>query len=243
MSQLVISITETRAEVGIDLGEGQIIRQIKDNSWVKLRIAARMSVINDTGAIPLNRPLLAMGLCSGNTNSIADETCAHFFGYGCWYSTGLVATWGRSVGATYIQLTPGVTSMNFGIIENGVWRDSGVIAALTNLPRCYGPISGSGNWASSVLAFDITKLGGTNYDIRTTCHRTGTTDPDITRAVFEYALTGSTISIGGHAGYTPGTTTTTVDEATYGTLDHFNMYWSLPYPTFMIHDIAVIRML
>lgn len=195
------------------------------SSWTKMRVAARLC-IRDQGVNLTGTPRLALGLCSGSTNTFGAATTTHFVGVVTnnatltrnagppVYYSGLNLAACKRVGST---LTTNASAINGG--------GSFMFAQPADGYR-------------TLFFVDIEK-GSPNYTMNA-FYRNSSTGADVSADDFLYYAQLDTPSL---TGYNFGTArTVAVDEGADGTLDHVNPAWSMASPQIEISDLAIVKL-
>lgn len=242
MSATVLEYTFGTTDRGVKLSEGEIIRPWKDDSWTTIRVGVRFCALDDTGSAPTAGSSLLFGVCSGSTNTVTSATTDHAILVGNSYGAGSAGYTSSTFsdadafGARYGTPNPRIIKK-----ENS---STGVYTVGSTVGLSFiGNTASSATFFSCVASLDITRAATYTFRYCVPDIGTGTVDVITTsQADFLAQMTASSPSLSRHTTSSVINSTTTIDEATYGTLDHVTFSWNRAAPTMFIQDIIVVKL-
>lgn len=235
----------------VELSNTELTRQLSiGTNWTRLGIAWQTDVGGSlTSGVPLLTPGFCVGVCSGGKGPMQGEDCDHFFGYNVGGAGGLsitVETGNTTQGyETYTNANARRVMQYEGGVETLSSYSLGTNSAKATLGGCHpdalttgfrsmGGVIGISKNGSTWSVGDVT--GGTSY-------YGGTSQP---KDQMDFILRARSIAnVGTMADtylgiyryiYSPGGSAT-VDEATYGDLDHLCFSWPNLSPTLRLWSL------
>lgn len=208
-------------EAAAQLSGGSFARKISlPVGWSKVRVGIRLH-LTSTGAALTGSNSVAIGLCSGLTNTFGDVTTTHWAGL---YSDDVnFFTTDRYAWATYPSKKVG-TTITKGTRSTDVYIGAGAASASADI---------------ALFFVDITK-GSPNYTFNLFLHSANSTPGNFTNADFLSFMQQATPS---NTGYTyTSNVTVAVDEATDGVFDSINLYWSTTQIAMEVCDVGLVQL-
>ena len=208
-------------ETAAQLSGGSFARQISlPVGWSKVRVGIRLH-LTSTGAALTGSNSVAIGLCSGLTNTFGDVTTTHWAGF---YSDDInFFNTNRYAWATYPSKKVG-TTITKGTRSNDVRIGAGAASATADI---------------ALFFVDITK-GSPNYTFNLFIHTTDGAPANTTNADFLSFMQQATPSLSEYT-YTSNVTLA-VDEATDGVFDSINIFWSTTQIAMEVCDVGLVRL-
>jgi len=184
------------------------------DDWTTIRIGLQLS-FNGTASNITSTPVLAFGVCSGNTNVMAAGTATHVVG---WRNTKATLTYAAGPPSTLVGST---AAMQF-------FKKIGTTFSVVNGSSMVSPYSNTTSVRSG-LWMDITK-GSPNYSFRIASpSNAAAAQSDLTDAQFLSIMELSTLAdiatVRSDHVVSSIASVLAVDEATNGLLDHLFVYW------------------
>jgi hypothetical protein len=246
--KLLTKGAETRLHGAIS--GSQIIREI-GNSWSEIRIGISTNLVGDISIAPPYGTRLFIGVCSGNTNCIGDDTVAHALGWATvdpalspirWATNRWArANAGGASTGTYYLYTSGIFSYGAKFVGSNLTPTavSGTMGGM----YVFGDIGDStfANYIRTCLWVNIQK-GSPNFTFTEYGYPGTSTGPSglVTRDQFLVQMTAAAPSLTGHTRI-PTARTIAVDEGVDGNLDHVNIMWSCEKPNLYIDCLVVAQ--
>lgn len=226
-STIILRSPDSIDDKRIRLSNSQFGRPFSVGSWTKLRVCFRFG-FTDYGTNLPGTVLSYMGLCSGTTNMLGDNTCQHFVGHGivgAYTRSGTLPNLIYTTGAPFFYKKVGTTFTPTLSQSNGAG---------------YGAMADTDGKQRFALFIEYLRVSPTAIQL-TSFYRLNTNGGGdisyndwLAAAETEVGLTYSLHSWG-------TARQLTVDEGTDGVLDTVTAHWSRTSPQMEISDIAVVK--
>lgn len=219
----------------IALDGAEIVREFTPPSgWTELRLGVQCG-FPDSG-VGITGAQLAIGLCAGPTKSYNSASPNHFVGITSKHDA--LGTFARQVSpVNYYDCGTGQAKPT--MIQDGAATFS-ASAMIGDVPR----FDAASTWYRGILTVRFRQSGGKwyiDYGYMNTSFWADFTMEDVWECL-EWPLYGAQdISNGGRVVEQGDATGFTVDEGTYGTLDHVNIWWNKSVPKLEVFGIALQR--
>jgi hypothetical protein len=199
------------------LANGEAIRATSYTSnWTQIRVGILGGLVN-TSADIVGNPVLAFGVCAGNTN-----------GYGAASSTHVVGVRTQAASFAYHAGPPAYID-NIGAATSQRFKKIGATVTATNMPFTNNGMISATTSIRSALFVEIQR-GSPNFTIGLAGATSAAgAQADLTQTEFysmmELPFGGTYSSVKSGYGFIGGSSSFAVDEATNGVCDHIFVFW------------------